>query len=71
MPPTYEPGRSQASFDKQFVRDWLETQDWDKTPPGPELPSAVVDGTRERYRNAFERITGSSLATYLREDTIA
>ncbi len=68
---TYEPGRSQASFDKQFVRDWLETQDWDKTPPGPELPSAVVDGTRERYRNAFERITGSSLATYLREDTIA
>jgi phosphoribosylaminoimidazole-succinocarboxamide synthase len=51
----YEPGRSQASFDKQFVRDWLETQAWDKTPPGPELPSDIVDGTRARYVEAFER----------------
>jgi phosphoribosylaminoimidazole-succinocarboxamide synthase len=68
---TYEPGRAQASFDKQFVRDWLETLDWDKTPPGPELPPSVVEGTRERYRAAFERITGANFDTYLREDTIA
>ncbi|HET7029088.1 MAG TPA: phosphoribosylaminoimidazolesuccinocarboxamide synthase [Candidatus Limnocylindrales bacterium] len=66
----YEPGRAQASFDKQFVRDWLETQDWAKTPPGPELPAAVVDGTRERYVEAFERITGSSFARYLADDSI-
>ena len=46
----YEPGRSQASFDKQYVRDWLETQDWDKTPPGPELPADVVAGTRAALR---------------------
>src|SRR5215208_4279321 len=45
----YEPGRAQASWDKQYVRDWLETQDWDKTPPGPELPAHVVAGTRARY----------------------
>jgi phosphoribosylaminoimidazole-succinocarboxamide synthase len=64
----YEPGRSQASYDKQFVRDWLETQPWDKTPPGPELPADVVDGTRSRYVEAFERITGASFATYLAED---
>jgi phosphoribosylaminoimidazole-succinocarboxamide synthase len=68
---TYEPGRAQASFDKQFVRDWLEAQPWDKTPPGPQLPADVVSGTRERYRAAFERITGGSLATYLDEDRIA
>jgi phosphoribosylaminoimidazole-succinocarboxamide synthase len=42
----YEPGRAQASFDKQFVRDWLETQPWDKTYPGPELPAEIVAGTR-------------------------
>jgi phosphoribosylaminoimidazole-succinocarboxamide synthase len=68
---TYEPGRAQASFDKQFVRDWLEQQPWDKTPPGPELPADVVEGTRERYREAFERITGERLDTYLREDRVA
>ena len=61
----YEPGRAQASFDKQFVRDWLETQAWDKTPPGPELPSDIVDGTRARYVEAFERITGASFDDYL------
>ena len=64
----YEPGRGQASFDKQFVRDWLETQPWDKTPPGPELPPEVVSGTRARYVEAFERITGGSFARYLEED---
>ena len=67
----YEPGRSQASFDKQFVRDWLETHDWDKTPPGPELPPDVVAGTRARYVEAFERITGSDFRHYLDDDVIA
>jgi phosphoribosylaminoimidazole-succinocarboxamide synthase len=68
---TYEPGRPQASFDKQFVRDWLEAQPWDKTAPGPELPEVIVEGTRERYVAAFERITGASFDRYLREDVIA
>ena len=54
----YEPGRGQASYDKQFVRDWLEQQPWDKTPPGPELPPKVVEGTRAKYVEAYERITG-------------
>jgi phosphoribosylaminoimidazole-succinocarboxamide synthase len=67
----YEPGRPQASFDKQFLRDWLETQDWDKTAPGPELPEEVVAGTRARYVEAYERITGASFARYLEEDVIA
>jgi phosphoribosylaminoimidazole-succinocarboxamide synthase len=67
----YEPGRAQASFDKQYVRDYLETLDWDKTPPGPELPDDVVAGTRARYVEAFERITGSSFTRYLEDDVIA
>jgi phosphoribosylaminoimidazole-succinocarboxamide synthase len=67
----YEPGRAQASFDKQFVRDWLETQPWDKTYPGPGLPADIVAGTRRRYVAAFERITGASFERYLQEDTIA
>jgi phosphoribosylaminoimidazole-succinocarboxamide synthase len=54
----YAPGRGQASFDKQIVRDWLEQTDWDKTPPAPELPSAVVERTRERYLEVYERLTG-------------
>ena len=68
---TYQPGRAQASYDKQFVRDWLEAQDWDKRPPGPELPDDVVAGTRARYVEAFERITGASFDRYLQEDVIA
>jgi phosphoribosylaminoimidazole-succinocarboxamide synthase len=68
---TYEPGRPQASFDKQFVRDWLGTQPWDKTAPGPALPPEVIDGTRSRYVEAFERITGASFYRYLEEDRIA
>ena len=68
---TYEPGRSQASFDKQYVRDWLEAQQWDKSAPGPDLPESIVEGTRERYIAAFERITGASFARYLQEDVIA
>jgi phosphoribosylaminoimidazole-succinocarboxamide synthase len=68
---TYEPGGPQASYDKQFVRDWLETQAWDKTAPGPALPRDVVEGTRARYVGAFERITGASFARYLDDDVIA
>ena len=67
----YEPGRPQASYDKQFVRDWLEAQPWNKTAPGPELPAEIVAGTRERYVEAFERITGASFVRYLQEDLIA
>jgi len=67
----YAPGRPQASFDKQFVRDWLERRAWDKTPPGPTLPRDVVEGTRARYVEAFERITGASFARYLTEDVVA
>jgi phosphoribosylaminoimidazole-succinocarboxamide synthase len=68
---TYAPGGPQASFDKQFVRDWLERQPWDKTAPGPKLPPDVVAGTRARYVEAFERITGASFERYLQEDVIA
>ena len=68
---TYEPGRPQASFDKQFVRDWLEAQPWDKTAPGPALPEEIVQGTRQRYVAAFERITGASFDRYLDKDVIA
>jgi phosphoribosylaminoimidazole-succinocarboxamide synthase len=63
----YEPGRSQASFDKQFVRDYCESLRWDKTDPGPELPGAVVAGTRARYLEAFERLTELSFDRYLDE----
>ena len=66
----YEPGRPQPSFDKQFVRDWLEALGWDKTPPGPELPADIVAGTRARYAEAFERLTGASFARYLAQDVI-
>jgi phosphoribosylaminoimidazole-succinocarboxamide synthase len=54
----YQPGRDQPSFDKQFVRNWLETQPWSKTPPAPMLPEQVVQGTRARYIEAFERLSG-------------
>jgi len=67
----HRPGRPQASYDKQFVRDWLETRPWDKTAPGPELPPEVVAGTRARYVEAFERITGASFERYVQEDVIA
>jgi len=66
----YEPAGAQASFDKQFVRDWLETQAWDKTDPGPELPADVVAGTRMRYVEAYERITRASFERYLADDRI-
>ncbi len=67
----YEPGRAQASFDKQYVRDYLEILAWDKTAPGPELPPEVVAGTRRRYVAAFERLTGARFARYLEDDVIA
>jgi phosphoribosylaminoimidazole-succinocarboxamide synthase len=54
---TYAPGSSPPSFDKQFVRDYLETLDWDKTPPAPRLPSAVIAKTSEKYREALRRLT--------------
>jgi phosphoribosylaminoimidazole-succinocarboxamide synthase len=57
----YEPGRSQASFDKQYVRDWLDQSGWDHTPPGPELPDDVVANTRAKYVDAYERISGREL----------
>jgi phosphoribosylaminoimidazole-succinocarboxamide synthase len=56
----YEPGRTQPSFDKQFVRDWADEAGWDHTPPGPELPPDVVEQTRGKYVEAYERITGRS-----------
>ena len=68
---TYEPGRTQASFDKQYLRDWLEGQPWDKRAPGPELPTEIAEGTRTRYVEAFERIVGRPFSDYLEEDTIA
>ncbi|RJQ53033.1 MAG: phosphoribosylaminoimidazolesuccinocarboxamide synthase [Actinobacteria bacterium] len=58
---SYEPGRSQPSFDKQFVRDWLDDAGWDRTPPAPELPADVVHKTSEKYLQAYELITGSRL----------
>ena len=68
---TYAPGGPQDSYDKQYVRDWLESRAWDKTDPGPALPDDVVAGTRARYVEAFERITAASFAHYLQEDVIA
>jgi phosphoribosylaminoimidazole-succinocarboxamide synthase len=64
---SYAPGSSPPSFDKQYVRDWLETQPWDKTAPGPELPDEVRDGTAARYREAYERLAGRPFASYLDE----
>ena len=66
----YEPGRGQPSFDKQYVRDYCESLGWDKTPPGPELPTRVVDGTRQRYVEAFERLTGIEFTTYLADPSV-
>ena len=58
----YQPGRDQDSFDKQFVRNYLETCDWDKTPPAPTLPDDIVWATREKYLDAFRRLTGKEFA---------
>jgi phosphoribosylaminoimidazole-succinocarboxamide synthase len=66
----YRPGGAQASFDKQFVRDYCETLGWDKTAPGPELPDEVVEGTRARYVEAFETITGIEFDAYLADPDV-
>jgi phosphoribosylaminoimidazole-succinocarboxamide synthase len=66
----YRPGGAQPSFDKQFVRDYCETLGWDKTPPGPELPDEVVEGTRARYVEAFETITGIEFDAYLADPEV-
>ena len=66
----YAPGGPQPSFDKQFVRDFCERTGWNKTPPGPELPAAVVADTRARYVEAFERLTGIAFETYLADPTV-
>jgi phosphoribosylaminoimidazole-succinocarboxamide synthase len=67
----YSPGGPQPSFDKQFVRDYCESLGWDKTPPGPELPEDLVAGTRARYVEAFERLTGISFDDYLADPEVA
>jgi phosphoribosylaminoimidazole-succinocarboxamide synthase len=61
----YEPGRGQPSFDKQYVRDWASASGWDKSPPAPEIPEDVVEGTRARYVDAYERITGEPFDRWL------
>jgi phosphoribosylaminoimidazole-succinocarboxamide synthase len=61
----YEPGRGQPSFDKQYVRDWASASGWDKSPPAPEIPEDVVEGTRARYVDAYERITGEPFGRWL------
>jgi phosphoribosylaminoimidazole-succinocarboxamide synthase len=66
----YEPGRAQPSFDKQFVRDYAEGLGWDKTYPGPDLPEEVVQGTRARYVEAFERITGIPYDRYVEDPEV-
>jgi phosphoribosylaminoimidazole-succinocarboxamide synthase len=60
----YEPGRPQASFDKQFVRDWASGSGWDRSPPAPPIPPEVVEGTRARYVEAYERITGEPFTAW-------
>ena len=66
----FAPGGPQPSFDKQFVRDYCEALGWDKTPPGPELPDDVVAGTRARYVEAFERLTGIGFDDYLADPAV-
>ncbi len=62
----WTPGQEVPSFDKQYVRDWLDQNGWDHSPPAPPLPDEVVSGTRDRYVEAYERITGIRFADYLR-----
>ena len=62
----YEPGRGQPSFDKQYVRDWASSTGWDKAPPAPPIPDDVVARTREKYVDAYERITGEPFDAWLR-----
>ena len=57
----YEPGRAQKSFDKQYLREWLETLDWDKTYPAPTLPDEIISKTAEKYRECYSRLTGKEI----------
>jgi phosphoribosylaminoimidazole-succinocarboxamide synthase len=66
----YQPGGTPPSYDKQFVRDYCESLGWNKTAPGPELPDAVVTGTRARYVEAFERLTGIGFDAYLADPSV-
>jgi phosphoribosylaminoimidazole-succinocarboxamide synthase len=61
----YEPGHAQPSFDKQYVRDWLDASGWDHEPPPPDLPDDVIEQTAARYREAYERLTGEAFGRYL------
>jgi len=61
----YEPGRGQPSFDKQYVRDWASSTGWDRTPPAPAIPDDIVERTRAKYVEAYERVTGDSFANWL------
>ena len=63
----YSPGRAQPSFDKQYVRDWLDEQGWDHTPPAPDMPEEVVNATAQRYLEGYERVAGRSFQTFLNE----
>ena len=67
----YRPGGAQPSFDKQYVRDWLDDSGWDHEPPAPELPDEVVEQTRQRYIEAYERMTGESFDAYLKRMGVA
>jgi phosphoribosylaminoimidazole-succinocarboxamide synthase len=62
----YEPGRAQPSFDKQYVRDWASSTGWDRNPPAPPIPDGIVARTREKYVEAYERITGEPFSEWLR-----
>ena len=62
----YEPGRGQPSFDKQYVRDWASSTGWDRTPPAPAIPDDIVERTRAKYVEAYERVTGELFANWLR-----
>jgi len=66
----YEPGGAQDSFDKQYVRDYCETTGWDKTYPGPDLPAEIVQATRAKYVEAFERLTTIPFPAYLDDSTV-
>jgi phosphoribosylaminoimidazole-succinocarboxamide synthase len=63
----YRPGGAQPSFDKQYVRDWLDAEGWDHNPPPPQLPDDVVAATRDRYIEAYERVTGAPFETWTKE----
>jgi phosphoribosylaminoimidazole-succinocarboxamide synthase len=65
----YEPGRAQPSFDKQFVRDWASSTGWDRNPPAPAIPDEVVQRTRAKYLEAYERITGEPFEAWLNRTT--